>query len=73
MKGDVLLICPRKIVEDIEQRLNVQLREYARIAQNRMGGLRIVCWRLIWMSRNVVFRSYAKSVLCKELLENNLL
>ena len=53
---DLLLIRARVVVEHVEERLNVELREDAGCVQQRMGHLRVIRRCLNGIPRNVVLR-----------------
>lgn len=49
------MICSRVVVEHIEKRLHIDLREYTRRAEDRMGGLWVERWCVVRVSRDIVF------------------
>jgi hypothetical protein len=54
-KKNALLVCPRKEVEHVKERLHVKLRVYCGGTQQRIGCLRIVRCRGERVSWNIVF------------------
>ena len=53
---DILLVRPRVVVEHVEERLDVDLREDAGCVQQRVWHLRVVGWRLNGIPRYIVLR-----------------
>ncbi len=63
---DSLLIRARVVVEHVEERLDVQLREDARGAEQRVRHLRVVRWCLDGVPRHVVLRPITKKWVSEE-------